>query len=405
MSLIPKANISSGNTILASDVLNIIEALDGTTARDIALTGSIKLPVCLGDPNVLEISGVDGNIIYNSVAKTLYQHNGTTWQLFHNFALNHYSRIYTLGDSETASGYYQSKLSLLLPSTWKIVNNGIAGNNTTQMLARLSSDILNIGDAEYVIVMGGINDVYQDVSAATIESNLQTIYTAIHATGAKVVALTLTPSQYCSAPRQAVVDAVKTWILNTATNVDYRINAYTLLEDPSAANNLLATYDSGDHIHFNQAGGNALGQAVYDAVVWTTSLSIPIVEILKSLSLNQSLLTTSSPIFLAMLLLSYLTTNTGIKIFRNGSETLGDGVIFIGEADETPLWAVRLRNYATGYNSIVIDRYSGSTWTKVFELDRISGALTLAAGVTFAGMTGTEGRTVKLHADGSLYAE
>lgn len=223
--------------------------------------------------------------------------------------------IYALGDSLTADGTYVTELNALLGAPWSVRNRGIGGNTTAQMLARLNTQALNAGDAEYLVVLGGINDIVLGATAEAIESNLQAIYTAAHAAGLRVVAVTLTPyktSVAWTSGGQAVLDAVNAWILNTATYVDYHVNAYAVLEDPNAADTLLAAYDYGDHLHLSTTGYQLLGALVYVGVAWTSSVS-PSVRVSGVVDLNQDLLNTSSPTFAGLTLVNDLAVGGGLS--------------------------------------------------------------------------------------------
>jgi len=68
--------------------------------------------------------------------------------------------------------------------------------------------------------------------------------------------------------RQSVADSVNSWIANTATAVDFRIDVYSQLEDPSHLDQLLPAYDYGDHAHMTNAGYDLVGQTIYDGVNW-----------------------------------------------------------------------------------------------------------------------------------------
>jgi lysophospholipase L1-like esterase len=183
-------------------------------------------------------------------------------------------QIYCLGDSLTF-GFGSGDMGIVhrlresLGNIWDVNNNGISGNNTTQMLARLNTDILDHKDAEYVLVWGGTNDIYQDVATSITKANLQAIYNAIHAAGAKVVALYIPPSKGSAtwnSTRQAATDDINAWIAGTATNIDYKIDVYTLVEDPANADKILPLYDSGDHLHLQQDGYFAVADAVFSGV-------------------------------------------------------------------------------------------------------------------------------------------
>jgi lysophospholipase L1-like esterase len=186
-----------------------------------------------------------------------------------------FHEVYCFGDSLTfgaGSGDMNMthKLQDHLGELWNINQAGISGNTTTQMIARLDADVLDYNNAEYVTVWAGINDVHDDDSAADIQTNLQTIYSAISDAGAKVIAIYMTPFKTSSgwtADRQTVVDAVNAWITASATDVDYIIDAYTLLEN--VADTLDAAYDAGDHIHLDQDGYFAVADEVFSNVTWT----------------------------------------------------------------------------------------------------------------------------------------
>ena len=207
-------------------------------------------------------------------------------------------RVVCLGDSLSALGGYHRYLATHLDAAvWQVVSGGVGGYTSANILAEWP--YYAPLDTAYVCVLGGINGILWGESAATCEANLQATYTALHNAGMKVVAVTLTPwkaSTYWEAAEQVVTDAVNTWILNTATNVDYRVDAYTALED--VADTLKAAYDSGDGLHPNDAGYAALATAVYNAVTWTAAAVAPVLTMNNaSIVLNQSLTTSDAPTF------------------------------------------------------------------------------------------------------------
>ena len=179
------------------------------------------------------------------------------------------ANVYCMGDSLTFSENYGKTLNYLLGSTWNVIDKGISGNTTTQMLARFTTDIHS--DASYVIIWGGINDIGGGASVATIESNLQSMYTLAHNSGYKVVAVNISPSGTGGTSADKL--AVNAWIASTATNVDYRIDVYSVLNNPGNNGALLATYNSGDNTHLSSAGYIVVANTIYSGVTWTTSSS------------------------------------------------------------------------------------------------------------------------------------
>jgi len=184
--------------------------------------------------------------------------------------------IYTIGDSVTGElDVYQTSLYQLLNKRFTIVNFGISGERTLEMVQRFPMVISAAPD--YVIVMLGIDDVVnQNPSITQMEMSLQTIYTAAHNAGIKVIALTITPFKghvKWTASGQAVADTVNAW-MPTAANVDYVIDTYAALADPSNPQHLLPLYDSGDHLHPTQAGLKAIANAIYSGANFTQNPAV-----------------------------------------------------------------------------------------------------------------------------------
>ena len=189
------------------------------------------------------------------------------------------STLLTMGDSLTNAGLYQARIVYNQSSIWGFVNAGVSGNNTTQMLARFNTDIVaNSFPGEYCIIWGGINDLAQDIPVATTQSNIQSMVDLAKAAGLIVIVCNTTPwkgSAFWTVGRQANQDILNAWIASSSlTNVDFKIDLYSVLVDPLVANTLLPAYDSGDHIHLSTAGYNAVGDAICSVVTFTPTIQL-----------------------------------------------------------------------------------------------------------------------------------
>ncbi len=71
-------------------------------------------------------------------------------------------------------------------------NKGISAENTTQMLARYKTDVLD-QDPHSVVIMGGTNDLAQGVQKAQILSNIKQMAEQAEAKGIKVILCSVTP--------------------------------------------------------------------------------------------------------------------------------------------------------------------------------------------------------------------
>jgi len=165
-------------------------------------------------------------------------------------------KIYCLGDS-LSNNTYETALATLTGAT--VVSKGVDSNTTTQMLARLNTDVISPGDATHCVVMGGVNDIYTSVSVATIESNLQDIYDDLHAAGIIVVACAIMPWN----GSETDVKTVNAWIQNTATNVDYFIDTYKTVNNQASDGNLISLFNSGDGTHLSSTGYSMVASAIH----------------------------------------------------------------------------------------------------------------------------------------------
>ena len=92
-----------------------------------------------------------------------------------------------LGDSWFGEGSIYERLKLHLPSA-TIVNKGIGGNTSRELLSRFDSDVLPT-TPNFVWIMTGTNDYWQSVSAETYKANIATLVAKIKAAGAVPIVL------------------------------------------------------------------------------------------------------------------------------------------------------------------------------------------------------------------------
>jgi lysophospholipase L1-like esterase len=170
-----------------------------------------------------------------------------------------------------------------------VVNAGIGGNRILHngagpsgpefgpsALARFGRDVLAQPGVKYVVVLEGINDLghpgvaaplSETVSAGEIISGLQQLIVRAHAKGLRIFGGTLLPFEGATAPgyytseREAARQSVNQWI-RTSKAFDSVIDFDKAVRDPSHPARLLRRYDSGDHVHPNDAGYKAMGEFV-----------------------------------------------------------------------------------------------------------------------------------------------
>ena len=103
-----------------------------------------------------------------------------------------------------------------------------------------------------------------DVSAAQVIAGYEQIIAQAHADGLKIFGATLTPFQgagYYTAAGELKREAVNTWI-RTSGAFDGVIDFDKVVRDPSNPLAINPAFDSGDHLHPNDAGYQAMANAI-----------------------------------------------------------------------------------------------------------------------------------------------
>ncbi|MGK5522341.1 SGNH/GDSL hydrolase family protein [Micromonospora sp. URMC 107] len=135
-------------------------------------------------------------------------------------------------------------------------------------LARLDEDVFAQTDARTVITHLGINDIWMSGdSAEQIIASLRQVNQQVKARGLRSLVSTLTPYEGHGNPgvwtpeKEATRQAVNAY-LRGSDEFDGLLDFDRVLRDPAQPSRLLPAYDSGDHIHPNDAGNQALADAV-----------------------------------------------------------------------------------------------------------------------------------------------
>lgn len=84
---------------------------------------------------------------------------------------------------------YTMSLKELMPNA-TVINSGIHGQQTGQMLARFKTDVIT-QSPDYVVIQGGLNDIANGTPLATTENNLQLMYQLSFENGITPVATTV----------------------------------------------------------------------------------------------------------------------------------------------------------------------------------------------------------------------
>jgi lysophospholipase L1-like esterase len=205
--------------------------------------------------------------------------------------------VVALGDSITAGStstwganrrwtdYLAARLARSPVPDYGVANAGIGGNRVLldddhpnwtldadagrSALARLPEDVLDRSGARTLILCQGINDIqrwpYQD-DPRLITTGLASIAAVARARGLRVVGATIPPWRgwpRWTPEREATRQAVNAWIRAGGDGAFTAVADFdAAVRDPADPRRLRPAYDSGDHLHPNDAGDAALARAV-----------------------------------------------------------------------------------------------------------------------------------------------
>jgi lysophospholipase L1-like esterase len=176
--------------------------------------------------------------------------------------------------------------------TLAVVNEGVAGNRLladgpfaslgVAGVTRFAPDVLTLPGLTHVIVFEGVNDIgfpgasrdgfnlgdpAKAPTADDIIAGYRRLIAMAHARGVKVLGATITPSEgvdmpgYFTPAKDREREAVNHWI-RTAGAFDGVIDFDAVVRDPAHPSRLNPAYASADHLHPNDAGYQAMADAI-----------------------------------------------------------------------------------------------------------------------------------------------
>ena len=143
----------------------------------------------------------------------------------------------------------------------KVLNRGINGELTSAMLERFSRDVVD-EKADYVIILGGANDIGWGSDPAMIAHNLTSMYDAALNNGIRAVA--------CSVPSILGFDELipprldLNRMIRTAAEKRRMAFVDLFMATADPRNNRLSEDYSADGLHLNSKGYQRMGKYIFD---------------------------------------------------------------------------------------------------------------------------------------------
>lgn len=159
------------------------------------------------------------------------------------------------GDVRSQYAYWLQQRS----PNWQVLNRGVRGQRTDQIKKRWSREVLS-AKPQVVVVLAGVNDLYQGYDEATVKKNLSEIYELAAKAHIRVVASTILPYNFSTPEVREKMDHVNQWIRQySAEHGLFFCDLFTALQDPRVPHTLLG---SPDGIHPDIEGYHLMADAL-----------------------------------------------------------------------------------------------------------------------------------------------
>ena len=186
--------------------------------------------------------------------------------------------IVALGDSTTAgtpafkspieappsgAGNVESQYAHWLMQThpdWRVLNRGVNGERSEQVRARFDRDVLT-AKPDLVVIIAGVNDVYQGRPAEAAERELDAMYNAARAAKIPVIAGSIIPFNVATPDQNARMHAINAWIRDDAAHHPDVVfcDTRTAVAAPGAPDRLVS---SPDNLHPSPDGYKLMSDAL-----------------------------------------------------------------------------------------------------------------------------------------------
>jgi Raf kinase inhibitor-like YbhB/YbcL family protein len=143
------------------------------------------------------------------------------------------------GDPEGQYGYWMMKQH----PTWEVLNRGVNGQRTDEIKARFDRDALK-ENPRYVILLAGVNDIYQNYPLTEIKRDLLWMYQKAKAGGVIPIAATVLPFDKATEVQARKIRLLNRWIRRTATSQGIPFcDLNAVVRDPAQPNRLKTSPD------------------------------------------------------------------------------------------------------------------------------------------------------------------
>jgi lysophospholipase L1-like esterase len=164
------------------------------------------------------------------------------------------------GDERSQYAYWLMRAQ----PAWSVLNRGVNGERSDQIAARFDRDVLPHRPAA-VVIIAGVNDVYQGRPVDFVLAGLRTMYDRAAAAGIPVIAGSIVPYNTATAEQNRKMHEINAWIAAQAAR-DPNITAADTRAAVAARDDRDRLAGSDDGLHPDVAGYRAMADVLLPAI-------------------------------------------------------------------------------------------------------------------------------------------
>ena len=159
------------------------------------------------------------------------------------------------GNSESQYAYWMMKKH----PDWTVLNRGIDGQRSDEILSRFDRDTVK-AKPNYVIILAGVNDIYQGAPLESIKNNLLTMCQNSISAAIRPVSASVLPYNTASPSEATAIRDLNSWIEYTANRLGIPFCDTNLaVADPENRDRLRS---SPDGYHPDVSGYRSMGESL-----------------------------------------------------------------------------------------------------------------------------------------------
>lgn len=166
--------------------------------------------------------------------------------------------------SGDATAPFASRMTEVHPD-WTVLNRGVNGERSDQIAARFDRDVV-AAHPQLVVIIAGVNDVYQGRSVESVTAQLALMYAKAKAAKISVIAGSIVPYNTATPEQNQRMHTINDWIRAEAQR-DANVTYVDTRKAAARPDNIDLLASSPDGLHPGIAGYHRMGDVIAAAIV------------------------------------------------------------------------------------------------------------------------------------------